>query len=119
MSVTNLVSLLHNVKYFNDKIKSCVGMHGATSRGIITPCAVGSMRVHVLTRQGYIDVKCYYSPHFSTTLLSQVSVIETTGHPKQFISQGIQLFFAPNEEVLDRDLMSNSVNLDNVDYNHD
>ena len=31
----------------------------------------------------------------------------------------MQLFFAPNEEVLDRDLKSNSINLDNVDYNHD
>ena len=31
----------------------------------------------------------------------------------------MQLFFAPNEEVLDRDLKSNSINLDNIDYNHD
>ena len=64
-------------------------------------------------------MKCYYSPHFSTTLLSQASVIEATGHPEQYISQGILLFFASNEEVLDRDLMSNSVNLENVDYNHE
>ena len=31
----------------------------------------------------------------------------------------MQLFFAPNEDVLDRDLKSNSINLDSVDYNHD
>ena len=30
----------------------------------------------------------------------------------------MQTFFAPTKEVLDQDLMSNSVNLDNVDYNH-
>ena len=48
-------------------------MHGATSKEIITPCAVGFMRVRALVKQGYLDVKCYYSPHFSTTLLSQVS----------------------------------------------
>ena len=94
-------------------------MYGATFKQIIIPRTVGYMRVHALTRQGYIDVKYYYSPHFSTTLLSQVSVIETTGHPKQYISQGMQLFFAPNEDVLDRDLMSYSVNLDSFNNNHD
>ena len=76
-------------------------MHGTTSKEIIIPCAVGYMRVCALTCQGYLDVKCYYSSHFSTTFLSQVSTIEATGHPKQYISQGMQLFFAPNEEVLD------------------
>ena len=119
VSVTNLVSILHNVKYFNTKFKSRVCMLGATSKEIITPTAVGSMRVRALTRQGYIDVKCYYSPHLSTTLLSQVSFIEATGQPKQCISQGMQLFFAPNEEVLNQDLMSNSIDLECVNYNHD
>ena len=31
----------------------------------------------------------------------------------------MQLFFAPNEEVLDRDMMSNSINLEHINYNHD
>ena len=119
VSVTNLVSILHNVRYFDAKFKSRVCMHGATSKEIITPHAVGYMRVRALVKQGFLDVKCYYSPHFSTTLLSQVSVIEATGHPKQYISQGMQLFFAPNEEVLNCDLKSNSINLDNINYNHD
>ena len=51
VSVISLVSLLHNVKYFNDKFKSCVRMHGATLREIITPRDIGSMRVCALTRQ--------------------------------------------------------------------
>ena len=119
VSVTNLVSVLHSVKYFNTKFKSRVCMHGGTSKEIITPRTVGFKRVRVLTRQGYLNVKCYYSPHFSTTLLSQVSVIEATGHPKQYISQRMQLFFAPNEEVLDRDLLSNTIDLKSVEYNHD
>ena len=119
VSVTNLVSILHNVRYFDAKFKSCVRMHGAASKEITTPHAVGFLRVQALVKQGYLDVKLYYSPHFSTTLLSQVSVIEAIGHPKQYISQGMQLFFAPKEEVLDRDLKSNSINLDHVVYNHD
>ena len=89
VSVTNLVSLLHNVKYFNEKFKSGVCMHGATLKEIITPRAVGLMRARALVNQGYIDVKFYYPPHFSTTLLSQVSVIEATVHPKQYIFQGM------------------------------
>ena len=89
VSVTDLVSLLQGVKFFDAKFKSRVRIHGATSKEIITPRAVGFMRVRVLTCQGYLDVECYYSPHFSTTLLSQVSIIEATGHPKQYIYQGM------------------------------
>ena len=89
VSVTNFVSLLHNVKFFNDKFKRRVCMNDVTSKEIITPRAVGLMRVRALTRQGYIDMKCCYLPHFSTTLLSQVSVIKATGHPKQYIFQGM------------------------------
>ena len=69
VSVTNLVSILHGVKYFIDKFKSCVCMHGATSKEIINPRAIGFMRVRALTQQGHLDIKYYYSPHFSTTLL--------------------------------------------------
>ena len=77
------------------------------------------MRIKALVRGNSIDVKCYYSPHFSTTLLLQVSAIKATGHPKHYVSQDMRMFFAPNEVVLDRDLMSNAVNLDAVDYNYD
>ena len=45
MSIQNLVNIFHIVKYFSDKFKSCVCMHGATSKEIITPRAVGYMRV--------------------------------------------------------------------------
>ena len=31
----------------------------------------------------------------------------------------MQLFFAPNEEVLDRAFRFNTINLDSVEYNHD
>ena len=51
VSVISLVSLLHNVKYFNDKFKSRDRIHGTTLREIITPHAVGLMKVRSLTRQ--------------------------------------------------------------------
>ena len=40
VSITNLVSILHNIRYFSNKFKSCVLMHGATWKERITPCAV-------------------------------------------------------------------------------
>ena len=58
MSVTNLISLLHYINFFDAKFKSNVCMHGATFKLIIIPHAVGCMRVCALTRQGFIDEKC-------------------------------------------------------------
>ena len=49
----------------------------------------------------YSEFKSYYSPYFSTTLIYQVSVIEATAFAKQYNFQGMCLFFAQNEEVLD------------------
>ena len=72
-----------------------------------------------MTQHGYLDVTCYYSLHFSTTLLSQVSVIEATDHSKEFTSQRMELFFAYNKGVLDQDFCSNTINFDSVEYNHD
>ena len=118
VSVINLISLLYNVKFFDAKFKSNVCMHDATSKLIITPRVIGYMRVWVLTRQGFIDEKFYYLPYFSITLPSQVSIIEATGHHKQYIPQGMQLFFIPNKVALAQDLTSNSINLNSVNYNH-
>ena len=92
-------------------------MYNATLKEVVNPRAVVLMKVCAFTQQGYIDVKRYCSSFSSTILVSQVSVIKATGHPKQYIFQGLQLFFAPNEEVLDCTLMSNSVHLKHVNYN--
>lgn len=99
----------------------CFQLRDDILQKIITPRAIELMRVFALTKQGYIYVTCYYSPHFSITFLSQVRVIKVTGRPKQYISKVskiIQLFFAPNE-VLGQDLLSNSVDLKNINNSHD
>lgn len=54
-------------------------MYCATSKEIIKPAAIRYMHVSALVVEGYIDLKYYYSLHFSTILLSQVSVLEATG----------------------------------------
>ena len=50
VSITNLSSTLHNVKFCNTKFKNNVCMLGATSKQIITSRAVGYTRVPALTR---------------------------------------------------------------------
>lgn len=46
-------------------------MRGATSKHIITPDAVAFVYLHIRAffREGFIGVLCYYSLHFTTTLL--------------------------------------------------
>ena len=91
VSILNLISLLHNVKFFNMKFKINVCIHGITSKQIITPHAVGYMRICALTRQGFIDIKFYYLSQFSTTLPLYVSVIETAGQPVLLALSYIQI----------------------------
>ena len=59
VSVTNLLSILHNVRYFSDKFKSRVCMHGATSKEIITPRTVGYVRV-----RAYVTTLPTSVPHY-------------------------------------------------------
>ena len=66
--VTNLLHLLRNVKFYNERHPCRVRMKGATSKVIIVPTAVGYFRVKTNNIDGYIDVKCYYSPHFTSTI---------------------------------------------------
>ena len=44
-SVTNMISLLHNVRFYSKKFKCNMRMHGATSKHIITPAAEGYLRI--------------------------------------------------------------------------
>ena len=74
-SVTNLIHLLRNVMFYNERYPCRVRMKGATSKVIIVPTAVGYLRVKTNNIYGYIDVKCYYSPHFTSTLLSENDVL--------------------------------------------
>ena len=46
-------------------------MRGATSGKIIVPSAKDLLRVQANTRDGFVDVLCFYSPHFTFTLLSE------------------------------------------------
>jgi hypothetical protein len=65
VSVTNLLTLLHKVKFYSKKFKCKIRIHGATSKDIIQPLAEGYFCVPALTTEGYVDVLCYFPPHFT------------------------------------------------------
>lgn len=89
VSIINLLQILHNINSSMLDFKSRVRVYGATSQEIVTPTAVGYMRVRAF--------------------LKEVSVIEVPGFTKQYMCQGMRIFFAPNEEVLDKHIKFNVV----------
>ena len=69
-SVRNIVEILRNVTWFDQHKQAPVHMRGATSGKIIVPMAKGWLWIQAINvKNGYIDVLCYYSPHFTSTLL--------------------------------------------------
>jgi hypothetical protein len=60
-----------------------------------------------------------FSPHFTSTLLSDCSVVMATGNHWCYCGQFINKFFAPDEETLQQDLLSGKVDLDTQRYNLD
>ena len=120
-SVTNLISILRDVRWFDKKHPAPVKMKGATSKAIIVPEAEGKLRVQANVLQGYIDVHVYYSPSFTSTLLSDRDILFATPFRNDYSGQVMSKYFDLNNEKLCQDLETNgSVNLNNVaTYNTD
>ena len=59
-------------------------MKGATSDNIIIPEAQGYLQVPTITKGVTIDVLCYYSPEFTSTLLYDIDVILSNRNPGNF-----------------------------------
>ena len=90
-------------------------MKGETSKKVIIPKAIGKLRVRANTVDGYLDCDCYYSPDFTTTLLSEVDIRKATRFPKQYGSQVLAKSFAIDDETLIKDLTTGKdVNLENA-----
>jgi hypothetical protein len=119
VSVANLLTLLHKVNFYSKKFKCKIRMHGATPKDIIQPLAEGYLRVPALTTEGYVDVLCYFSSHFTSTLLSDRSVVMATGNHWCNSGQFINKLFASDEETLQQDLLSGQIDLNTKRYNLD
>ena len=72
-------------------------MKGATSDNIIIPEAQGYLQVPTIIKGVTIDVLCYYSPEFTSTLLSDNDVILSNRNPGGSTEQSMLKFFNPKE----------------------
>ena len=72
-------------------------MKGATSDNIIIPEAQGLLQVPTINKGVTIDVLCYYSPEFTSTLLSDNDVILSNKNSGDFTGQSMLKFFNPKE----------------------
>ena len=75
-------------------------MKGATSDNIIIPQAEGFWQVPTIQEGKWIDVCCYYSPEFTSTLLSNNDVLNSSRFRKEYCGQSMLKFFDPTEDIL-------------------
>ena len=98
-------------------------MQGATSKTIIVPETQGCLEVPTITPGVTIDVLCYHSSDFTSTLLSDNDVLKANKHAKQFSGQSMLKFFDELEIAKMppdmKDKLNNQVlNEDTSEYNH-
>ena len=122
-TITNNINLLKNVKWYSRWFLPRVKMQGATSKTIIVPEAQGYLEVPTITPGVTIDVLCYYSPDFTSTLLSDNDVLKANKHAKQFSGQSMLKFFDELEiaemSLEMQDTINNQVfNKVTSEYNH-
>ena len=96
-TVTNNLHLLKDVKWYNQWFRPKMTMKGAPSDNIIMPEAQGLLQVSTITEGVTIDVLCYYSPEFTSTLLSDNDVILSNKNSEDFAGQSMLKFFDPKE----------------------
>ena len=70
--------------------------HVINKKVMITPVAVGCLRIPALTLQGWVDVKTYYSPLFTSTLLNEQDLIHATGTSNDYSGLTVQKYFNPS-----------------------
>ena len=77
--------------------------------------AKGWLRVQAgNVKKGFIDVLCYYSPHFTSTLLSERDVLRSSTYAKEFSGQVMTKYFELNDDKVNQDLLSKG----SIDLNH-
>ena len=104
-SVTNIVEILRNVTWFDHHKRAPVRMKGATSGKIIVSRAKGWSRVQASNvKKGYINVLCYYSLHFTSTLLSERDVLRSSTYAKKFLGPVMTKYLELNDEKVNQDL---------------
>ena len=84
-NVTNNLHLSKDIKWYNRWFRPTVTMKGATSDNIIIPEAQGYLQVPTITKGVTINVLCYYSPEFTSTLLLDNDVLLAKKNAKDYV----------------------------------
>lgn len=93
-SVTNLFVYLHDYKLYDHKYKCPVKLTGAVGSNDTYPLGEGYLHIPAAASCGFIAVWCFYSPHFSSALVSPQDILKTSKHwNKSFSGQDMKSFF--------------------------
>lgn len=68
-SLTNNIDILRNFKWYDKINKPSLLMRGATFDKLVVPITERLLQVPVNTIDEHLDIKCYYSLHFTSTIL--------------------------------------------------
>lgn len=74
-------------------------MKGVTSDNIIIPQTEGYFQVLSIPEGKCIDVQCYYSQEFTSTLSSKNDVLHSKKFGKEYCGQLMLKFIKPEEEI--------------------
>ena len=72
-------------------------MKGATCEQTIVPEAEGYLQAPTVQEGKCIELLCYYSPKFTSTLLSDNDVLKSSKYAKEYSGQSMLKFFDDTE----------------------
>ena len=97
---TNALYLLRDVKYFNAPRPCQISMNETNYKKPTCHNAIGSVRIPAHNKQGFIDIDCYYSSGFSSTILSDRDVLHSSTNPIEYKRHSIETFYNILEDKL-------------------
>ena len=104
VSVTNLKYALHGYKEYGENKKSPICLTGAIDSNLkINPEGYGYIRIPSENKRGFIDVKTYYSPRLTSTLMSENCILRASvpkGEFRKYNSQTIRKDFGDDESKM-------------------
>ena len=85
------VFIFTTTQAFNRKFKCSVRLTGAIGSNDVYPLGEGKLHVSATISCGYIAIRCFYSPHLSSTFTSPRDIFKTEYPFKKLIIQAISI----------------------------
>ena len=90
VTCTNVLHILHNFKYYDSTFPSSFRLTVAIDKSFaVLRLGEGYLNITAINRQGFIAGKCLYSPHLTSSLLSENDIILTSGDSEKDFSDQI------------------------------